>query len=48
MNYCVYNSQTDEARHTSNKQLAHELFGRIKSGYMSEIDNDKETVVCRK
>lgn len=46
--YCVYNSQTDEARHTISKLLADKLFDKINSGYMSEIVDGKEKILCEK
>lgn len=46
--YCIYNTQTDEARHTNNKSFANIMFGKINSGYMSEIINDKENILCTK
>ena len=46
--YCIYNTQTDEARHTSSKSLAENLFNKIGSGYMSEIVDGKEKVLCKK
>lgn len=46
--YCIFNAQTDEARHTSNKSLANNLFGKINVDYISEIINGKEKILRKK
>ena len=48
MNYCVYNNQTDEARHTTNKRLAMKLFSKVSTGYFSEVTDNGETIICKK
>nr|DAH40061.1 MAG TPA: hypothetical protein [Caudoviricetes sp.]DAU53646.1 MAG TPA: hypothetical protein [Caudoviricetes sp.] len=48
MIYCIYNKQTDEARHTTNKGFAMKLFNRISSGYLSEVTDNGETIICEK
>lgn len=48
MNYCIYNKQTDEARHTTNKGLAMKLFDKVSTGYLSEVTDNGETIICEK
>lgn len=45
---CVFNAQTDEARHMSDKSLADNLFNKINVGYISEINNGKEKILRKK
>lgn len=47
MIYCIYDKQADEARHTTNKELAITLFNRISSGYLSEVTDNGETDICK-
>lgn len=46
--YCVFNAQTDEARHMSDKSLADNLFNKINVGYISEINNGIEKILRKK
>lgn len=48
MTYCIYNNQTDEARHTTNKGLAMKLFSKVSTGYLSEVTDSCETIICEK
>lgn len=48
MTYCIYNNQTDEARHTTNKGLAMKLFNKVSTGYLSEVTDNGETIICEK
>ena len=49
MIYCIYNKQTDEARHTTNKGFAMKLFNKISTGYLYEVtDNCEIIIICEK
>lgn len=48
MIYCIYDRAADEARHTTNKGFAMKLFSRISSGYLSEVTDNGETIICEK
>ena len=48
MIYSICNKQTDEARHTTNKGLAMKLFNKVSSGYISEVTDNGETIICER
>ncbi len=48
MIYCIYDKQTDEARHTTSKRLAMKLFDNVSSGYLSEVTDNGKTIICEK
>ena len=48
MIYCIFDKLTDEARHTTSKRLAMKLFDNVSSGYLSEVTDNGETIICEK
>lgn len=46
--YSVYSELDDKAIHTKNKFVAEAAYKGIKKGYLSEVTDSGETIICEK